>query len=98
VGMVDSIPFYSSKVNAWWAIALWVLVDSFSFAYEKLQTFPQNHLLPKVVMNKTSPTIKNCVVLCENNEYETVHGKFQTDYHLICMLLRYTQLIPQSCD
>jgi hypothetical protein len=102
VGMVNSIPYYSSKVNARQAVALRVLVDYFSFAVENTQSLPPNHHWPKAVMNKTSPTIENFVVLCENNEYESSHGKYQTEDHLFCILLkdstRFTLLIPRGRD
>jgi len=110
VGVKKEVPFYSSRTNARRAVALQVIVDYFAFAYDGLVSNQKTaatdkedeRYWPYRLMNKTSPTLENCVVLYEDGEYKINNGKEIQDDHLFCILVRhkarYTLLIPQSHD
>jgi hypothetical protein len=93
VGMVDGLPYYSTKHNARRAVAIRFLVDYFSFLSEKMQIQNAAYLWTEAVMNKT---VDNFVVLFESG------GKSSVDDHLFCILLRhgmrFTLLIPRGRD
>ncbi len=107
VGTLKGVPFYSSKANARRSVALRVLVDYFAYAYQNKVTNskPENskgQYWPDSVMNKTSPTLENFVVLWENNEHGSAQGKGKHEDYLFCILVRhssrYTLLVPETND
>ena len=98
VGVEKGVPFYSSRTNARRAVALRVIVDYFAFAYDGLVSNQKTETTdtedvrywPHQVMNKTSPTLENFVVLYENGEYKINNGKKIQDDHLFCILVRHS--------
>jgi hypothetical protein len=96
VGEIDGFPYYSTKVNARRSVALRVLVDFFAFKHYNSRTVIKNSYWPESIMNKTSITNENFVILVENK------GAGHHDDHLFCILLkhgtRYTLLIPRDAD
>ena len=99
VGVVNGVPYYSTRVNARRAVALRILVDYYAYAKTELNLVSNTHLWPEAIMNGTSATIENFVVLSENCMYGTNN---QSEDHLFCILVRhntrYTLLIPRSRD
>ena len=99
VGVMNGIPFYSTRVNARRAVALRILVDFYAYASKKFDRTTKTHLWPEAIMNGTSASIENFVVLSEYNMYGTSQP---SEDHLFCILIRhntrYTLLIPWSRD
>jgi hypothetical protein len=96
VGEHDGFPYYSTKANARRAVALRVLVDFFAYKQRHNRTTPRNSYWPEAIMNKTSITNENFVILVENK------GAGHNDDHLFCILLkhgpRYTLMVPRDAD
>ena len=96
VGESESIPYYSSKENAWRAVSLRILVDYFSYKIEnKANSLSSNDYWPTAVMNKTTRG-DNFVVLAEPKG-----GDKQND-HLFCIVIKHgnscVMLIPRRED